>query len=166
MVEEPSQPYYLPIAGGRIIGFIPFPRVFVLCEMQSVWSRIWTRVIVSLSYDDNHYTTCTSRISYKGIEMTAYIFLHAHRGLISGPIMPVWSAVSMYIFSLVNLDFLISSSSHYYHARFSVLTIFSVLTCCSPWSGIPPGKKRKRKKSVPYVLEPILGNYPHFAECL
>ena len=25
----------LPIAGGRIIGFIPFPRVLVLCEMQS-----------------------------------------------------------------------------------------------------------------------------------
>ena len=30
--EEPSLPYYLPIAGGRIIGFIPFPRVLVLCE--------------------------------------------------------------------------------------------------------------------------------------
>ena len=25
--EEPSLSYYLPIAGGRIIGFIPFPRV-------------------------------------------------------------------------------------------------------------------------------------------
>ena len=37
--EEHSLPYYLPIAGGRIIGFIPFPRVFVLCEMQSVLSR-------------------------------------------------------------------------------------------------------------------------------
>ena len=34
--EEPSLSYYLPIAGGRIIGFIPFPRVLVLCEMQSV----------------------------------------------------------------------------------------------------------------------------------
>ena len=34
--EEPSLPYYLPIAGGRIIGFIPIPRVLVLCEMQSV----------------------------------------------------------------------------------------------------------------------------------
>ena len=34
--EEPSLPYYLPIAGRRIIGFIPFPRVLVLCEMQSV----------------------------------------------------------------------------------------------------------------------------------
>ena len=55
--EEPSLPYYLPIDGGRIIGFIPFPRVLVLCEMQSVSSRIYTRVTVSISYDDNHYTT-------------------------------------------------------------------------------------------------------------
>ena len=58
--EENSLPYYLPIAGGRIIGFIPFPRVLVLCEMQSVSSRIWTRVAVSISHDDNHYTTGTS----------------------------------------------------------------------------------------------------------
>ena len=55
--EEPSLSYYLPIAGGRIIGFIPFPRVLVLCEMQSVSARIWTRVAVSIFYDDNHYTT-------------------------------------------------------------------------------------------------------------
>ena len=38
--EEHSLPYYLPITGGRIIGFIPFPRVLVLCEMQSVSPRI------------------------------------------------------------------------------------------------------------------------------
>ena len=38
--EEPRLPCYLPIAGGRIIGFIPFPRVLVLCEMQSVKSTI------------------------------------------------------------------------------------------------------------------------------
>ena len=60
--EEPSLPHYLPIAGGRRIGFIPFPRVLVLCEMQSVSSRIWTCVAVSISYDDNHYTTGTSQI--------------------------------------------------------------------------------------------------------
>ena len=58
--EKPSLPYYLPIAGGRIIGFIRLPRVLVLCEMQLAWSRIWTRVAVSISYDDNHYTTGTS----------------------------------------------------------------------------------------------------------
>ena len=55
--EEPSPPYYLPIAGGRIIGFIPFPRVLLLCEMQSVSSRIWTCVVMSISYNDNHYIT-------------------------------------------------------------------------------------------------------------
>ena len=55
--EEPSLSYYLPISGGRIIGFIPFPRVLVLCEMQSVSSRIWTRIAVFISYCDNDYTT-------------------------------------------------------------------------------------------------------------
>ena len=38
--EEPSLPYYLPIAGGKIIGFIAFPRVLVLCQMQPGSSRI------------------------------------------------------------------------------------------------------------------------------
>ena len=50
-------PTILPIAGGRMIGFIPFPRVLVLCEMLSASFRIWTRVAVFISYDDNHYTT-------------------------------------------------------------------------------------------------------------
>ena len=55
--EEPNLSYYLPIAGGRIIGFIPFPRVLVLCEIQLALPRIWSRVAVSISYDDSHYTT-------------------------------------------------------------------------------------------------------------
>ena len=55
--------YYLPIAGGGIIGFIPFPRVLVLCEMQSVSSMIWTRIVVFNSYDDSHYTMGTDCIS-------------------------------------------------------------------------------------------------------
>ena len=29
--------------------------------MQSVSSRVWTRVAVSTSYDDNDYTTATSK---------------------------------------------------------------------------------------------------------
>ena len=39
----------------------------MLCKMQSLSSRIWTRVAVSISYDDNHYTTDTSseKILYK-----------------------------------------------------------------------------------------------------
>ena len=58
--EEPYLPYYLPIAGERITGFMPLPRVLMLWEMQSVSSKIWTCVVVSISYDDNHYTTGTS----------------------------------------------------------------------------------------------------------
>ena len=61
--EEPNLSYYLPTAGGRIIGFIPFQRVLMLCEMQSVSSRIWTRVAVSISYDDNRYITGTLQSS-------------------------------------------------------------------------------------------------------
>ena len=40
---------------------MPFQRVLVLCETQSASSRIWTCVVVSISYNDNHYTTGTSR---------------------------------------------------------------------------------------------------------
>ena len=32
----------------------------MLCEIQLVSSRIWTRVAVSNSYEDNHFTTGTS----------------------------------------------------------------------------------------------------------
>ena len=58
--KEPSLPY---IYGERIIGFIPFSRVFVLFEMKSASSRVWTRVVVSISYDDNHYATGTSKLN-------------------------------------------------------------------------------------------------------
>ena len=35
--------------------------------MQTVSSRIWTRVAVSISYDANHYTMNTSfRMEFKG----------------------------------------------------------------------------------------------------
>ena len=40
-----SLPYYSPIAGGKIIGFIPFRRVLVLCEMQQVSSGIRTQKV-------------------------------------------------------------------------------------------------------------------------
>ena len=57
---EHNLPYNLLIDGGRIIESIPFPRVLVLCEMQSVSSRIWTRVTVSIFYDNYHYSTSTN----------------------------------------------------------------------------------------------------------
>ena len=82
--EEPSLSYYLPIAKGRIIGFIPFPRVLVLCEMQSVSSRIWTRVAVFISYDDNNYTTGTSffpilySVSFPRAYSNIYIYIYVY----------------------------------------------------------------------------------------
>ena len=60
MAEEPSLSYYLPIAGGENYWIHTFPGVLVLCEMQSVSSRIWTRIAVLISYGDNDYTTGTS----------------------------------------------------------------------------------------------------------
>ena len=44
----------------KIIRFMPFPKISVLCEMQSVSSRILTCATVSISCDDNHYTTGTT----------------------------------------------------------------------------------------------------------
>ena len=46
------------------------PRVLVLCEMQSGSSRIWTRVVVSTSCNDNHYTMGTSSHSNKTVKIT------------------------------------------------------------------------------------------------
>ena len=64
------------------MGFIPFPRVIVLCEMQSVSSRIWTCVTMSISYDDNHYTTGTSKsIVYIYIYIYADIQVCSHQSI-------------------------------------------------------------------------------------
>ena len=59
--EEPKLPYNLTIARETITEFVRFPSVLVLCEMPTTSSRIWTRVAMSISYDDNHYTTDTGR---------------------------------------------------------------------------------------------------------
>ena len=52
-VKEPSLSYYLPIVEERIVGFLPFLVVWVLCKMQTALNRIWTQVTVSIFYDDN-----------------------------------------------------------------------------------------------------------------
>ena len=41
----------------RIVVYIPFFKLWVQWEMQTDLSRIWTRVTVPISYDENHYTT-------------------------------------------------------------------------------------------------------------
>ena len=55
-IIKSSLSYYLPIAEWKIIEFIPFPRVLMLCEMQLASSWIWTRVAVSISYDGKYLT--------------------------------------------------------------------------------------------------------------
>ena len=69
-VREPWLPFYLPIAGGRIVGFIPFPMVLALCEMQTASSRIWTQVPKSISDNNNCYSKGFSR---QGVQI-----LHPH----------------------------------------------------------------------------------------
>ena len=49
------------IYNGRIIiGFIPFPRVLALWEMQTALSKILTWFSEPISYYGNHYTTNAS----------------------------------------------------------------------------------------------------------
>ena len=68
----------LAMAGGRTVGFIPFPRVLALCEMQSTLSRIWTQMTVSVSSDGNHYIPSTFIYIY------IYIYIHIliHRNIL------------------------------------------------------------------------------------
>ena len=61
----------------------------MLCEIQSVSSRIWTRVAVSISYDDNPYTTGTSFI---GI----IVSVHSWFGFNSSQVIPKLSQVELY----------------------------------------------------------------------
>ena len=60
--EEPSLPYHFPIDGGRMIGFIPFPRVLVLCEMQSV-SSTYKRIIEYIFIENNPWYTLARILS-------------------------------------------------------------------------------------------------------
>ena len=56
--KEISLPYYLPIAGGRIIGFIPLQGVLVLCNQPRPGFELVS--LCPLFYDDNHYTAGTN----------------------------------------------------------------------------------------------------------
>ena len=49
----------------------------MLCEMHWVSSRIWTRVAVFISYDDNNYTTGTSKGWY-AIKPNQSINIHTY----------------------------------------------------------------------------------------
>ena len=66
--KEPNLSYCLSIYGGR---FIPFPRLLVQCEKQTASLRFWTRLVVSVSYDEKHknhlfgsYCACQPLLDY------------------------------------------------------------------------------------------------------
>ena len=76
------------LAGWRIVGCILFPRVGVLWEMQTALSRISTWIVVSISYDDNHYTMCASYLLFICISSSSsFIFFihHNHPSLWISP---------------------------------------------------------------------------------
>ena len=60
---------------------MPFPRVLVICEMYSVSSRIWTRVAVSISNDDDYYTSfCRiSSVSFLCVCVCVCVWNHFYR---------------------------------------------------------------------------------------
>ena len=55
-----SLPYYLSIAGKRIVEFILFPRVLGLCELQTALFKILTWAAESISYNNNNYAMTAS----------------------------------------------------------------------------------------------------------
>ena len=58
--------------------------------MQSVSCRIWTRVVASIYYDHNHYTTGISNISfYKRSFVFRYSHTHIDKHIFIQPITPV-----------------------------------------------------------------------------
>ena len=75
--KEYSLLYYLPMAGGKIVEFLLFPKVIAFTDS----SRIWTQVAVSISNDENHYTTGTSTTSiiHISIYMSRVILIYMCR---------------------------------------------------------------------------------------
>ena len=64
MAKDPRLSNYLPIARGRIAGFIIFLRELTQCEMQTTSFRIRTRIAESTFNNDNRYATRTSVVTY------------------------------------------------------------------------------------------------------
>ena len=59
--------YYLPIAGGRIVGFMPLPRILEQRQTQTALSRIRTRVTDFISFDGNHCTKHASKSANRSV---------------------------------------------------------------------------------------------------
>ena len=80
-VKEPRLPYSLSVSGRRVVGFIPCPKVWALCEMQTASSNMWTRVAVSISNSDNHYTMCSTVALRLECMMDSFCLFILERGI-------------------------------------------------------------------------------------
>ena len=82
--KDPSLPYFLHINQRRIVGFIPFPKELALYELQTASSRIWTRVVMSIFYDNNHYAMgmCVYIYIYIYIYTQAFILMSLEKAQI------------------------------------------------------------------------------------
>ena len=50
-IDKFKLPYYLPLAGGKIVGFISFLCILAIHEMQTVSSKILIRFTMSISFN-------------------------------------------------------------------------------------------------------------------
>ena len=89
---------HLLTAGGRIVGCIPLPTVLALCEIQTASISIWTLVAVSISNNDNHYT------SYISIYIRTHTHTHTH----------IYIYIYIYIYDL-NILIIYAKSYAYTH---------------------------------------------------
>ena len=91
--------------------------------MQSVSYRIWTRVTVSISYDDNNYTTGTSSFGLPSTKLTNFttylltiwLIVNRMRGFMPSPkgINLKVNVIVREQFELAHYDFFIPHVNHF-----------------------------------------------------
>ena len=75
--KEPNLLFSFSVAGGRVDGFIPFPRILTRREISNASSRIRTYVAVSISNHDIYYTTSISQESLSSKLILAFLARHS-----------------------------------------------------------------------------------------
>ena len=118
---------------------IAFPRVLVLCEMQSVFSRIWTRVTVSISYHGNHYTTIVPPKVFRTI-IFIFIAIFTMFWLMCSPnffrcfLLNLGANMELQTTFFIYLQWLLAHAS-VNHNQLHVLNIpVLLLACCQDWT--------------------------------
>ena len=109
--------------------------------MQLAWSRIWTRVAVSISYDDNHYTTGTSYLRCFSRCDSMFIFCcWLFVGSLSFSTFALECGIYMYFFRFIFINllllwllvYLISLFGTFLHYSFFINNLLSefIVFCC------------------------------------